>query len=164
MDLDPDEALPFSSVVDAAREVRDVLGRLGLETFVKTTGGRGLHVAAPVAPDRDWPTARAVTESVAHHLVKLRPRLYTVSAAKEARAGKIFVDYLRNTKGSTTVLPYSARARPGLTVALPVAWADLDSVDPRALTTRTVPELVRRRAIDPWATFFSIGQALPRLP
>jgi bifunctional non-homologous end joining protein LigD len=164
MDLDPDEGLAFSQVVRAARHVKDVLARLHLECFVKTTGGRGLHVVAPVVPDRDWATARAVTESIAHHLVKERPKLYTVNASKEARAGKIFLDYLRNTKGSTTVLPYSARARPGLTVALPVAWDELDAVDPRTLTTRSVPDLVKRRAKDPWAKFFSIEQELPRIP
>jgi bifunctional non-homologous end joining protein LigD len=162
LDLDPDEALPFSRVVDAAFEVREALKSLGLESWVKTTGGKGLHVVAPIARRYDWDTVRKATQQIALLMTKAAPDRYVATMSKNARAGKIFVDYLRNVEGATAVLPYSARARPGLPVAVPIAWTDLRALDPQELTIATVPKLVAARRIDPWADLLGTAQTFPR--
>ena len=160
LDLDPDEDLPFARVVDAARTLRALLTALGLESFVKTTGGKGLHLVAPLDPASSWPTLRAVTRALAEHAARLHPARLTAKAALRARAGRVFIDHLRNGPGATAVLPYVPRARRGLPVAMPIRWSELPHVDPHDFTVRTVPGLLRRRA-DPWARFFAIRQALP---
>jgi len=161
MDLDPDEALPFARVADAALEVRAVFQSLGLQSFVKTTGGKGLHVVAPIVPEHGWATVKAVAQSISVGLATRDPSRFTSTMGKQNRAGKIYVDYLRNGEGATAVLPYSARRRPGLPVAAPIAWRDVHAIDPRELTTKTVPPMLRRRR-DPWADFFDVKQRLPR--
>jgi bifunctional non-homologous end joining protein LigD len=161
-DLDPDEGLSFARVVEAAREVKDELSRLGLESFVKTTGGKGLHVVVPLTPKHDWTLIRAFAEAIAEGLVRRAPDRYVATMSKAKRAGKIFVDWFRNGKGATAILPYSPRAREGATVALPIAWRDLGSVDPRELTVLTVPALLARRRSDPWRDLLEINQTLSR--
>ena len=161
-DLDPDEDLPFERVVDSAFEMREALRTLGLESWVKTTGGKGLHVVVPIARRYDWETIRRASQSVAVLMSRAAPDRYVATMSKKARVGKIFVDYLRNAEGATAVLPYSARARSGLPVALPVDWKDLRSVHPKELTIVTVPRLVARRKKDPWADLLGTKQTLPR--
>jgi bifunctional non-homologous end joining protein LigD len=161
-DLDPDEALPFSAVVEAAREVRDVLSTLDLSSFVKTTGGKGLHVVVPLSPVHDTATVRAFTEGIARVLAARSPDQYVATMSKKARTGKIFVDWLRNGEGATAVLPYSPRARPGLTVAMPVAWKELSKVHPQELDVRTVPPLLARRRVDPWAELLGTRQRISK--
>lgn len=160
-DLDPDEALPFRRVADAALVVRDALETLGLESFVKTTGGKGLHVCVAITPELDWPAVKDATHLISDTLARARGSGFVATVAKRARTGKIFVDYLRNGRGATAVAPYSARGRPGLTVAMPIAWADVRSVDPRDFDVRTVPAIVAKRR-DPWAKFGKRKQRLPR--
>lgn len=159
MDLDPDEGLPFSRVVEAALEMRDALASIGLESFVKTTGGKGLHVVAPIVPELDFDGIKAVTGAIAEAFAERDPSRYVATMSKRARAGRIFVDYFRNGNGATAIAPYSPRAREGATVALPIAWRDLQHVHPRELTVATVPALVRKRR-DPWAAFFSTKQRI----
>ena len=161
-DLDPDEALPFRRVVDAAVELRGALRTLKLESWVKTTGGKGLHVVVPIARRYDWPTVRRASEQIAILMTRAAPDRYVAKMSKAARVGRTFIDYLRNGEGATAVLPYSARARPGLPVAMPIAWRDLASVDPRELTIVTVPKLLARRRRDPWEALLSTKQSLPR--
>ncbi|HVH41531.1 MAG TPA: non-homologous end-joining DNA ligase, partial [Labilithrix sp.] len=161
-DLDPDENLPFSRVIESAFEVREALRTLSLESWVKTTGGKGLHVVVPLARHYDWDTIRSVSERIAVLLAQGAPHRYVATMSKRARVGKIFIDYLRNGEGSTAILPYSARARPGLPVAVPIAWKDLRAVNPQELTILTVPKLVSRRKADPWADLLETKQTLPR--
>ncbi|CAN5295156.1 hypothetical protein BH09MYX1_BH09MYX1_05630 [soil metagenome] len=159
-DLDPDEALPFSRVADAALYVRDGLKTLGLESFLKTTGGKGLHVCVPIVPEMDWEPAKDCTKLVAETLASARGAKFVSTVSKRARVGKIFVDYLRNGRGATSIAPYSARAREGLTVALPIAWRDVHHVAPRDFDIRSVPAIVAKRR-DPWAKMESTRQHLP---
>mgnify|MGYP001221120072 CR=1 FL=1 len=124
-DLDPDEGVPWQRVIAAAFEVRDRLGALGLASFVKTTGGKGLHVAAPIAPKHDWQAVKEFTKAFAAEMMRDSPDRYVVSVSKKARKGKIFIDYLRNGYGATFVAPYSPRARPNAPISMPVAWNEL---------------------------------------
>src|SRR5439155_15674128 len=123
IDLDPDPDLPWKRVVEAAFTTRDVLTDHGLESFVKTTGGKGLHVVVPISPRRaGWDEAKRFCKHVAGQIADAAPKLYTINMAKAARKGKIFVDYLRSGRGATAVAAYSTRAKPGATVSTPLAW------------------------------------------
>jgi bifunctional non-homologous end joining protein LigD len=165
MDLDPDASVAFASVIDAAFEVREALASVGLRSFVKTTGGKGLHVVAPLRPAAraGWDGVKRFTQGVASPLAARSPDRYVATMSKARRVGRIFVDYLRNGEGATAILPYSPRARPGATVAVPVAWEALRRVDPRAFTVREVGRWLGRRRRDPWAGFFDVEQDLPAL-
>ena len=162
LDLDPDVGLPFARVVEAALDLRDELAKIGLVTFVKTTGGKGLHVVVPLTPKDDWSVVSAFATAVAEGMVTREPKKYVATMTKAARTGKIFVDHFRNGRGATAILPYSPRARPGATVALPVSWKELPSVDPQAFTVLTVPELLAKRRVDPWAALLTTKQTIPR--
>ena len=124
-DLDPDEDLDFAILKAAAVEVRDFLGELGFTTFLKVTGGKGLHVVAPLTPKLGWDEVKGFAKGVADALVTARPDRYTANMAKKVRTQKIFVDYLRNQRGGTAICNYSTRARPGATVACPLRWDEL---------------------------------------
>jgi bifunctional non-homologous end joining protein LigD len=163
IDLDPDESLPFARVVEAALEIRDVLAHVDLQSFVKTTGGKGLHVVVPILPEKGWDDVKAFTRAIADTLAARRPDRYIATMAKAQRKGKIFVDYLRNGEGATAVMPYSARARKGLTVAVPVAWKELASVDPQELRVDNVAQWFGRRRKDPWEEWPEVRQSLPHL-
>lgn len=162
LDLDPDEALPFSKVIDAAFEVKAALETLSLDSWVKTTGGKGLHVVVPILRKYDWATVKRASQRIAELLAQAAPDRYVATMGKKHRIGKIFIDYLRNGEGATAVLPYSPRARPGLPVAVPFAWKDLRAVDPTTLTIQTVPALIAKRKTDPWADLLTTHQTLPK--
>jgi bifunctional non-homologous end joining protein LigD len=160
IDLDPAEGLGFDSVIAAALDVRTRLEALGLTSFCKTTGGKGLHVVVPIAADTEWREAKAFTKRLAEVMSQERPDLYLAKISKAAREGRIFIDYLRNDPTSTAVGPYSTRSRPGAPVAMPIAWDEVaPGLDPRAFTLRTVPGEIARRA-DPWAEMGKVRQAL----
>ncbi len=160
-DLDPDVGLPFEEVVSAAMDLRDELAKMGLVTFVKTTGGKGLHVVLPLTPREEWPVVSAFAKAVAEGMVVREPKRFVATMTKAARTGKIFVDHFRNGRGATAVLPYSPRARKGATVALPVGWDELVKVSPQELTVLTVPDLLRIRKVDPWAELVTTKQLIP---
>ena len=161
-DLDPGEGLGFADVVPAAREVRAVLADQGLASFVKTTGGKGLHVVAPIERRHEWRHVKAFAKKVAEGMAADAPDRYLSRISKAERRGRIFIDYLRNDPTSTAVAPYSTRARAGAPVATPIAWEDLSpALDPAAFNINTVPDHLRRRRSDPWA---DIGQVRQRLP
>jgi len=163
LDLDPDEALPFSRVAAAARRVRALLSDLGLESFVKTTGGKGLHVCVPLEPDLGWEELEAFTRGVAQRLARDEPGLFTANMAKAQRKGKVFVDYLRNVRGANAVGAFSTRARDNAPVSTPVDWDELDRLSgPADFTVAEVPLRVLEqgagRAADPWARYLESKQ------
>ncbi len=153
-DLDPGPGVEPDEVRAAAFTVRDTLAELGLTGFVKTTGGHGLHVVAPIVPDpaHDYDTVRAFAREVVDHLAAAEPERFTARMAKSARPGRIFVDYLRNAHGATAIAAYSTRARPGAPVAVPLTWEELaEEFSPLALDVHTVPErLTALDGADPW--------------
>ena len=126
IDLDPDESLPWSAVVEGALEVRTLLTSLKLQSFVKTTGGKGLHVMFPLVPEHDFATMKAWAHGLVQSLERARPTRYLSVMTKAARTGKIYLDYLRNERGATAVAPYSMRARKGAPVSVPLSWTTLE--------------------------------------
>ena len=151
MDLDPDPALPWPQVCDAAEAVRARMQALGLRPFLRTTGGKGLHLVCALQPKHDWPTVKGFAAALARAMAADDPQRFVAVAAKAKRTGKVFLDYLRNGRGATAIASYSLRARPGFPVATPIAWEELrgltggDAFDHRSVLQR----LAALRA-DPW--------------
>lgn len=157
-DLDPDEGLPWPAVVQAARDVREQLEALGLPTFLKTTGGKGLHVVTPIEPTTPWDDAKVFCRAVAELLVQAQPAKYVTNIAKQKRKGKVLIDYLRNGRGATAIAPYSTRARSGAPVATPLRWEELsDDLRPASFTVETLPARLKAQRSDPWQPLAGIG-------
>jgi bifunctional non-homologous end joining protein LigD len=161
MDLDPDEALPFSDVVESARLMRALLQELGLASFVKTTGGKGLHVVVPLQLRSSWDDVKRFTQGVADHMARTMPARITAKMPKTRRKGNIFVDHLRNARCATAVAPYSLRARADAAIATPLHWDELTrGLDPAEFNLKTASRL-RTRA-DPWPGYFDLAQSITR--
>jgi bifunctional non-homologous end joining protein LigD len=161
-DLDPDAGLPFERVVEAALTLREQLAALGLESFVKTTGGKGLHVVVPVRAKHGWDEHKAFAHALVTSMTRAEPERYVTNMRKEARKGKIFLDYLRNARGASAVAPYSPRARAGALIATPLRWSELEaSARPEQFDLRGVIRRLEDDPRDPWRGFFELSQALP---
>ncbi|HEU0215335.1 MAG TPA: DNA ligase D, partial [Stellaceae bacterium] len=160
-DLDPDEGLPWQHVIEAAIDVREALDAIGLRSFVKTTGGKGLHVVVPLrpqlAPELDWDAVKTFAKWVAERMHEERPDQFTANMSKQERRGRIYLDYLRNSRGATAVGAYSPRERAGTPVSTPLSWEEVESgVPPTAFTVATIPARLAALEVDPWA---EIGEA-----
>ncbi len=163
IDLDPGPDVPWKRVVEGARLTRTLLDELKLKSFLKTTGGKGLHVVVPVKPALEWDEVKEFTRLIAVMLTRARPDLFIDKMAKDRRGGKIFVDYLRNSETASAVAAYSARARPGATVSTPLSWDELDSADIRGkFTVRTVPQRLARLRSDPWRDYADTRQSITK--
>ena len=161
MDLDPDEGLPWQRVTEAAIDVRDALAGIGLKSFAKTTGGKGLHVLIPLTPKLDWDQVKAFAKWLADSFVAQRPEAFTANMAKRARHDRIYIDYLRNGRGATAVGAYSPRARPRAPVSNPVSWAEVEQgVRPDEFTVETVPQRLAALPSDPWAEIGKTRQSI----
>ncbi len=160
-DLDPDPAVEWAEVVAAAKEVRSLLEELELVSFVKTTGGKGLHIVVPVRRRSDWADAKSFCRAVADFLVAAAPDRYIATMSKAARKGKIFIDYLRNDRGATSIAPYSTRARDGATVSVPIAWEELSGrMKSDHFNIHNLPARLSRLKTDPWAEIVSVKQSI----
>ncbi len=160
-DLDPDENLAFAAVKAAARDLKQRLQRLGLESFPMVTGGKGIHVVVPLERRHDWETHRDFAEALARVMAEDSPDRYVANMSKIKRRGKIFIDYLRNQRGATAIAPYSSRARAGGYVAWPVSWQGLTRLDnAHPVNVATAAKQVARRR-DPWVGYADVRQALP---
>ena len=157
----PAPEIAWSRVVAAAIDVRDLLAKAGLKSFVRTTGGKGLHVVVPLRPAARWDKAKKFAHALADSFAAVRPDEFLAVASKQRRDGRIFIDYLRNTRGATSVASYSLRARPGAPVAIPLRWAELKTLKSGdAFNIRNVPARLKRMRGDPWAGYDSLRQGL----
>ncbi|TGS09762.1 DNA ligase D [Mesorhizobium sp. M2E.F.Ca.ET.209.01.1.1] len=162
-DLDPDEGVDVSKVREAALDIRRQLDELSLPNLVKTSGGKGYHVLVPLKPSAEWDEVKDFAHDFARALEQAAPDRYTATLSKKARTGRIFVDYLRNGRGSTTVAPYSSRAKKGATISMPVTWPELEKgLGPNAFPLGDGTTLAQLKKADPWKEFFKLGKALKR--
>jgi bifunctional non-homologous end joining protein LigD len=163
-DLDPDEGLDFEAVRKAAFHFREILQQIGLETFPMVTGGKGIHVIAPLVPRAEWPEVKSFAHRLAQAVAQSDPDNFTAALPKAQRKGRIFVDYLRNQRGATAVMPYSARARSGAPVAAPITWKEMETIDtPAHWHVGDAVELVKRAGSKALAGWGRADQVLPDL-
>lgn len=161
IDLDPDPAVGWVRVVEAALELRGFLGELGLVSFLKTTGGKGLHVVVPVEPELGWGEVKEFSRAVSAAVAADWPGRYTLNMSREKRRGRILIDYLRNGRGATAIEAWSTRARPGAPVAVPVRWEELaEGIKPDGFNVRNVPARLDTLRSDPWEEYASLRQRI----
>ncbi|MFI4932036.1 MAG: DNA ligase D [Burkholderiales bacterium] len=162
-DLDPGEGVAWSRVQEAATLVHAFLEELGLQAWLKTSGGKGLHVVVPLAARHDWDTVKGFSQAVVEHLASVVPNRFSAKSGAQNRVGKVFVDYIRNAHGATTAAAYSARARPGLGVSMPVSWDQLSALKSGAQwTAATAREHLSFQKADPWADYWGARQPLAK--
>ena len=160
-DIDPGEGVGWPQIQEAAILTRALLTELGLRAWLKTSGGKGLHVVVPIAPRQDWDTVKGFSQAVVAHMAEQIPDRFVAKSGPANRVGRIFIDYLRNGFGATTAAAYSARARPGLGVSMPIDWDQLPEVKSGSQwTVRTTIDHLSFRKEDPWADQASARQAL----
>jgi bifunctional non-homologous end joining protein LigD len=160
-DLDPGEGVAWSEIREGALLVKALLDELGLKSWVKTTGGKALHIFVPLKPELDYPTVRGFSEALVSHLARTIPQRFVAKSGPRNRVGRIFIDYLRNGRSQSTAEAFSARARPGLGVSMPVGWDDLPAIDSGAHWNITnAPDFLASRKKDPWAGYWKTKQSL----
>ncbi len=160
-DFDPDASVPWDKIAHAALDMRDELDDLGLKSFVKTTGGKGLHVVVPLKPALDWDGIKLFSKAVAEKFAARDSAAFITNMSKKLRRGRMFIDYLRNGRGATAVAPYSTRARPGATIATPISWAELEAgAAPGDFTVTSVLKRIGKGFKDPWRGVINIRQEI----
>ncbi len=160
-DFDPDDDVPWKNLVEAVRLIETLLGEIGLKGFLKTTGGKGLHVVVPVKPTQPWPVIKGFSKGIADLFSGTFPDRFTSRMSKAARHGKIFIDYLRNDEGSTAIAPYSLRARANAPVSTPIAWDELSKeIRFDHFNVKTVLSRIKKMKTDPWQDFFHTRQSI----
>jgi bifunctional non-homologous end joining protein LigD len=163
LDLDPGPGVSWRRVIEGAKDLKERLEALGLETWLKTSGGKGAHVVIPIARRSSWDDVAAFTRAVAYRMASDSPKKYIAKASKAARKGLIFVDWMRNTRGATAVAAWSTRARPGAPISVPIDWSSVDELKSGdQFTFANIQELVRKRRRDPWADLPKSRQRLTR--
>jgi bifunctional non-homologous end joining protein LigD len=164
-DLDPGEGITWAQVVEATDLTRRMLDMLELESFLKTSGGKGLHIVVPLTPKDDYDTVKDFSQAVVVHLARTLPNLFVAKSGARNRVGRIFIDYLRNGPAQSSVASYSARAREGAGVATPLAWEELDRLRSAAqFNVANLPRRLHRQTVSPWADLdrLRLRQRLPR--
>jgi bifunctional non-homologous end joining protein LigD len=162
-DLDPGEGVEWNAVVGGAKETRDRLESVGLTSYLRTSGGKGLHVVVPLARRNTWEELKQFAKSVADTMTREAPDRYLATMSKAKRRGKVFVDYLRNQRGATAIASFSTRARAGAPVAVPLAWNELSTrIKPDMYNIENLPNRLDKLAADPWEDFFSSRQSITR--
>jgi bifunctional non-homologous end joining protein LigD len=161
-DLDPGDSVTWPMMLEAAGLTRTLLDELGLRNFLKTSGGKGLHIVVPLTPRDDWDTVKNFSKAVVEHLANALPSHFVAKSGAKNRVGKIFVDYLRNGRGATTVAAFSARARPGLGVSIPCAWEELGELTSGAQWTVSNAHERLESGEDPWADYKASRQTLTK--
>ena len=159
-DLDPDDAVSWRTLADAADELRTRLTQLKLRSFVKTTGGKGLHVVIPIEPDHLWPVIKQFAYKIVLKMEKENQGLYTTNMAKAVRENRIYLDYLRNDREATAIAPFSTRARPGVPVAVPLDWKELQSATRPVFHVSDLDSWRQRLRRDPWKGLVESQQRL----
>jgi bifunctional non-homologous end joining protein LigD len=160
-DLDPDPALPWSAMLEAAALVKLVLDELGLRSFAKTSGGKGFHIVVPLTRRQSWEEVKAFSQAVAQHMTKVVPQKFSAVLGPKNRVGKIFIDYLRNGRSASTVAAFSVRARPGMAVSMPISWSELQEV--KSADQWTMAEAIKRQRTldsDPWDGYWRTRQGI----
>jgi bifunctional non-homologous end joining protein LigD len=157
-DLDPDEGMDIERVRQGVWDLKSILKELSLDSYLKTSGGKGYHVVVPLKPSVNWDRFHDFARGVAEVMEKKWPDRYTSNVRKAKRAGKIFIDWIRNARGATSIAPYSLRARKGARVSMPISWEELDNVAPNGINIKDA--LLRFEVNDPWKDFFNCNQML----
>jgi bifunctional non-homologous end joining protein LigD len=160
-DLDPDVAIPWKTLAETAREFKRRLAKMGLTSFLKSTGGKGLHVVVPIQPDREWPAIKEFAHGLALALEREKPDLYVTKMTKATRKNRIYLDYLRNDREATSVAPYSPRARSGAPVAMPLRWSELSAAKAPSFHVTDFAKWKSRLRRDPWVEMLTSKQKLP---
>ncbi len=160
-DLDPGQEVTWAQVIAAAKALRKMLKTAGLKSWIKTTGGRGLHIVVPIVPRHDWSSCLEFARAVASVMAEQDPVRYTTDFRKAGRERRILIDYLRNNRTNTSICAFAVRARDGAPVSMPIAWADLKpSLKPDRFTVTSAPAHLARRRVDPWLDYWTSQQEL----
>jgi bifunctional non-homologous end joining protein LigD len=160
IDLDPDTSIPWMRLAESATEVRKQLKKIGLESFLKSTGGKGLHVVVPVVAEYDWAVIKQFAHALVLQMEREEPTLYLTKMSKAARTGRIFLDYLRNERGATAVAAFSPRARAGAAVSLPLSWNDLKLTERLVVRVADFDDWKGRLNRDPWKLLLESRQRI----
>ena len=164
-DFDPHEDVPWAKIKRAALEMRQRLKDIELESFLKTTGGKGLHVVAPISREPTWKTVKSFAHAMAQRMANDNPGLFTTNSRKAERTDRIFIDYLRNDQTASAIAPYSTRAREGAPIAVPLAWDELTKLpSANSFTIASVLRRIKSLKADPWKNVENVQQRLPQLP
>jgi len=160
-DLDPDAPIDWNALAETAKELKKRFKKAGLESFLKSTGGKGLHVVAPIRPNHEWKDVKEFAHNLVLELENDQPNLYVTKMTKASRKNRIYLDYLRNDRGSTAVAPYSPRSRPGAPVVMPLRWNELNSARAPSFHVSDFVSWRSRLSHDPWLAMLKTGQELP---